>query len=67
MFKVNNEDTRTTPVAWKILLTAPTNTELRTILELSIIALKRSNEQFDFDQFILIRNNVTHGTITDIL
>ena len=46
---------------WKILLTAPTNAKLCTILESSMIALKQPslNEQIDFDKLILFRNGVT--------
>ena len=46
---------------WKILLKAPKNTNLRKVLESSIIALKRLslNEQLNFDQLILFRNGVT--------
>ena len=46
---------------WKILLTAPTNAKLRKILKSSMIALKQPslNEQLDFDQLILFRNDVT--------
>ena len=46
---------------WKILLTAPTNAKLCTILESSMIALKQPslNEQLDFDKLILFRNGVT--------
>ena len=45
----------------KILLTAPTNANLRKILESSMIALKQPslNEQLDFDKLILFRNGVT--------